>query len=226
MMTNRASVLSKTKIVDLTRTVCASMPMFPGSEKPKLAAIASCSKDGFSETLLTLSSHTGTHMDAPAHVFAGRATLDALPAAMFTGRALVIDCSDLKEGSRVTMEQVARKGHLAEKADFLLFRTGWDKRWGKKSYFGDYPCIDEEVADFVSASRKKGLGVDVMGVDPISDENLTIHKRLFRERDLVVIENLCNLDEIDVGLVTICALPLKFKNSDGAPARVIAILDR
>jgi kynurenine formamidase len=45
-------------------------------------------------------------------------------------------------------------------------------------------------------------------------------------RDLVVIENLCNLDEIDVGLVTICALPLKFRHSDGAPARVIAILDR
>jgi kynurenine formamidase len=156
MMTNRASVLSKTKIVDLTRTVCASMPMFPGSEKPKLAAIASCSKDGFSETLLTLSSHTGTHMDAPAHVFAGRATLDALPAAMFAGKALVIDCSDLKEGSRVTMEQVARKGHLAEKADFLLFRTGWDKRWGKKSYFGDYPCIDEEVADFRIRQPQKG----------------------------------------------------------------------
>ena len=226
MMTNRASVLSKTKIVDLTRTVCASMPMFPSSEKPKLAAIASCSKDGFSETLLTLSSHTGTHMDAPAHVYAGRPTLDRLPATQFTGRALVIDCSDLAEGERIGIARVTRRGHLAEKADFLLFRTGWDKRWGKKSYFGDYPCIDEEVADYIAASGKKGVGVDVMGIDPIADEKLTIHKRLFKTRDLVIIENLCCLEEIEAGLVTFFALPLKFSKSDGAPVRAAAILDR
>lgn len=226
MMTNRTGVPSKTRLVDLTHTIAASMPMFPGSAKPLLERTAYCGRDGFMETLLTLSSHTGTHMDAPAHVYAGRATLDRLSASQFTGRALVIDCSDLQAGERIGLERVTRRGHLAEKADFLLFRTGWDKRWGKKSYFGDYPCIDEEVADYAAGSGKKGVGVDVLGVDPIADEALTIHKRLMKDRDLVIIENLCNLDEIDAGLVTFFALPLKFKNSDGAPVRAAAIMDR
>ena len=51
-------------------------------------------------------SHTGTHMDPPAHLYEGRTTLDQFPAEQFTGRALVIDCRDLAEGDAITMDRV------------------------------------------------------------------------------------------------------------------------
>ena len=65
----------------------------------------------------------------------------------FRAGALVIDCCDLAEGSAITMEKLRKTGGKADRADFLLFNLGWDKRWGTEDYFGDYPCLDDETLD-------------------------------------------------------------------------------
>lgn len=54
---------------DLTHTISEDMPVFPGSETPKLTTKSTYEKDGFKETLLQMYSHVGTHMDPPAHIF-------------------------------------------------------------------------------------------------------------------------------------------------------------
>ena len=84
------------KVIDLTHTIQEEMPVFPGTEPPALMQAASCEEDGFREILLKLTTHTGTHMDSPAHIFPDGITLDQFPADQFMGRALVIDCRDLK----------------------------------------------------------------------------------------------------------------------------------
>ena len=213
------------KVIDLTHTISENMPVYPGTERPKLEVANTYEKDGFKETLLTMFSHTGTHMDPPAHLFAKRTTLDSFPVEQFVGKGLVIDCSDLQEGEKITMRYIERVKEKANQAQFILFRTGWDRRWGTNSYFGEYPYITEEVAEYLIHSNKKGVGLDVIGIDPISDENLTIHRKLFSETDIVVIENLTCLGEIGNELFTFCALPIKYSNSDGAPVRAIALLD-
>lgn len=83
------------------------------------------------------------------------------------------------------MDFIRIHGSKAEEADFLLFNLGWDKRWGKDAYFGDYACIDDEVLDYIIAGNYKGIGFDVIGLDPIADENLTRHKKLFKETEIV-----------------------------------------
>lgn len=213
------------KVIDLTHIISESMPVYPGTEGPKLEIANIYEKHGFKETLLTMFSHTGTHMDPPVHLFAQRTTLDSFPAEQFVGKGLVIDCSDLQEGQRITMSYIESVKEKADEAEFILFHTGWDKRWGTSSYFGKYPYITEEVAEYLIHSKKKGVGLDVIGIDPISDENLTIHRKLFCKTDIVVIENLTGLGAIGNDLFIFCALPLKYENSDGAPIRAIAILD-
>lgn len=213
------------KIIDLTHTIAEGMPVYPGTEGPSLKPASSYEKDGFKETLMTMYSHTGTHMDAPAHLFAHRTTLDAFDVAQFVGKALVIDCTDLGEGDKITLEKIKSARGDADDADFLLFRTGWDQRWGRCEYFGDYPALTAEAADYIIKSGKKGVGLDVIGIDPIADSNLTIHKQLFQESEIVVIENLKNLNLAGSGLFTFCALPMKYQNADGAPIRAIAILE-
>lgn len=213
------------RVIDLTYTIAEDMPVYPGTERPILAQANTIEKDGFKETLLTMFSHTGTHMDAPAHLFPGKSTLDGMPIEQFVGKAFVIDCAGLKEGERITMEFINRDRALADEAEFILFRLGWDKYWGTDLYFGDYPHIDDEVIEFLLESDKKGVGLDVIGIDPIADENLTIHKRLLANKEIVVIENLRNLELCGKGLFTFFALPLKYLNSDGSPIRAIAILD-
>lgn len=210
------------KVIDLTHTIQEDMPVYPGTETPRLAPANSYEKDGFKETKLTMFTHTGTHMDPPAHLFPDRTTLDQFPADQFIGMALVIDCRELKEGDAITMAHLRQYGEKVDLADFLLFNLGWDKFWGTDAYFGDYPCIDEEVLDHIIAGRYKGIGFDVIGLDPIADENLTRHKKLFREKDIVNIENLKNLHLCGDDLFHFSCFPLKIDNCDGSPIRAVA----
>lgn len=210
------------RVIDLTHTISEGMPVYPGAEPPILAGASTCEKDGFRETRLTMCTHTGTHMDAPAHLFDGRTALDAFPASQFIGRALVIECSDLSEGGAITLERILQYGKDAEIADFLLFHLGWDRRWGTAAYFGDYPCLDDAAMDYIIAGDYKGIGFDVISLDPIADENLTRHKKLFRNKDIVNIENLRDLSLCGKGLFSFGCFPLKLRNCDGAPARAVA----
>ena len=209
-------------ILDLTYVISPHMPVYPGTEGPTLSPACTHEKDGFQETLLSMYSHTGTHMDAPAHVLAGRASLDELPASQFVGKATVIRCDDLGEGGKITMEHL-RKNPAAEQADFLLFHTGWGKYWGKPEYFGNYPCVTNQVVDFLIQTGKKGVGLDTISLDPIA--SLTLHRQLLSTNKAVIIENLCNLDKLPQGLFTFCALPLRYENADGSPIRAVAILE-
>lgn len=213
------------KVIDLTHTICENMPVYPRTEPPTLEPSSTYAENGFKETKVTLFTHIGTHMDPPAHIFPGRTTLDQFPAEQFIGKALVIDCRDLKPGSSITMASLVKYGTTVKSADFLLFNLGWDKFWGTDAYFGDYPCIDEEVIDFIIHGHYKGIGFDVIGLDPIADENLTRHKKLFQSTDIINIENLCNLDQCGADLFWFCCCPLKLDDCDGAPIRAIAWFD-
>ena len=213
------------KIYDLTHYISEDMPVYPGTAGPKFSPANSYETDGFQETLMTMYTHTGTHMDPPAHLFSGRTTLDQFPITQFVGKALVIDCSDLKEGQPITMRYIDRQKERAEKADFLLFYTDWEQYWGTEKYFADYPCIDVEVADYLICNNKKGVGLDTIGLDPVADSNLTLHKRLFKKNEIVIIENLMNLHLLGNELFTLCALPIKHVHADGSPIRAIAMLE-
>ena len=211
-------------VIDLTHTISENMPVYPGTEAPKLTVPCTVFKDGFRETLLHLFSHTGTHIDAPAHLYENGKTLERFDASRFVGSALVIDCTGLSEGERIDMGFIRAGGELADKADFLLFRTDWDSKWGTDAYFGAFPCITEEVADFIVSSGKKGVGLDVISIDPIGAD-LTNHRKILSQNTTFIIENLCKLKSVGSGLFTLIVSPLKFENADGAPTRALAIID-
>jgi len=210
------------KVIDLTHPITPDMPVYPGTEKPVFTPANSYEKDGFKETKISMFTHTGTHMDPPAHLYAGRTTLDQFPIDQFIGRALVIDVRHLKEGEKITMKEIEKYASLPEKADFLLFNLGWDKKWGTDAYFGDYPCVDDEVLSYIMNGNFKGIGFDVIGLDPISDVNLIRHNRLFKEKDIVNIENLKNLDLCGNNLFNFSCFPLNIADSDGSPIRAVA----
>ena len=214
------------KVVDLTHVISEEMPVYPGTEGPKLEIVNTLEEHGFIETMLNVVSHTGTHMDPPGHLIAGKTLLDEFPASQFVGKGLVIDCTMYKEGDRIPMDTINKVRAKADAAEFLIFRTGWDKYWtaGEK-YFGDYPYLSDEITQYVIDTRKKGVGFDTIGIDPVWDKKLILHKKLFNAYDVVIIENLTNLDQCKDDIFLFCALPLKYRKSDGAPIRAVGILD-
>ena len=213
------------RVIDLTHTIQENMAVYPGTDPPKFLPANSYEKDGFRETLLQMFTHTGTHIDPPSHLYADRTSLDQFPASQFIGKALVVDCRDLREGEAITLDKVKKYGEKANRADFLLFNLGWDKRWGEESYFGDYPCIDSDTLEFIIRGTYKGIGFDTIGLDPIRDTNLTRHKKLFRSRDIVNIENLKNLELCGNDLFWFGCFPLRLRDCDGSPIRAVAWFD-
>ena len=147
-------------------------------------------------------------------------TLDSFPASQFIGTALVIDCTALCDGESITMATLAPYGEDVFRAEFLLFYTGYDRHWGTDAYFGDFPCIDGEVLELILRGNYKGIGFDTISLDPM--ESLARHRLLFSEKNILNIENLCNLGALPRALVMFACLPIKVKDSDGAPARAIA----
>lgn len=211
------------KVIDLTHVITEIMPVYPGTEPPRLETANTYEKDFFKETKMTMFTHTGTHVDPPAHIFAGRTTLDQFPADQFLGKALVIDCRELQEGQHITMDHIRKYGEKARQADFLLFNLGWDRYWGTETYFGNFPCMDMEVLEFILAGNYKGIGVDTISIDPIDD--LTRHRILFREKDIINLENLKDLHLCGDDLFHFSCYPLKLEDSDGSPVRAIAWFD-
>jgi len=212
------------RIIDLTHTVKETMPLYPGTPSPTLDPVYTCEANGFRETRLQLFSHTGTHTDAPAHLFANGSFLEEYSADRFCGTALVIPCRDLNVGEEVSPERILSYGRDAESAEFLLFDFGWDRHWGKKEYFEGYPCLSLEAAAYLAQTKKKGIGFDTLSADPVTDPSLPRH-RLLLGGDCLILENLRNLDQVGQKLFLLSALPLKFQGSDGAPTRAVAIVE-
>ena len=208
------------RVVDFTHVLRREMPVYPGTPLPELTVASTWERDGFHETRLTLHSHTGSHMDAPAHLFPAGATLDALPPARFAGTALVVPCAGA--GAVLHMDLLAPVKDAADRADFLLFHTGWDRLWGRAAYFEGYPVPGEDVVDYLLASGKKGVGLDTVSVDPVGDWDLPIHRRLL-SGGLVIVENLTNLAAAGGEPFTFCALPLHYEKADGAPVRAVGL---
>lgn len=209
-------------IIDLTHTITTDMPMYPGTTAPLMTATGTLTRTGSRETQIQLSSHTGTHMDAPAHILRDGTYLDVLPASQFCGRAAVVDVSDLSAGSVITAAFLRSLNGALRCADFVLFYTGWEKKWGCESYFEDsFPVPDEEAARYLVSCGLKGVGTDALSIDTLRDHTFPAHRTLLGG-GLVILESLCLRKVVGRSDVMLFALPLKFEKADGAPVRAIA----
>lgn len=209
-------------LIDMTHTITPDIPIYPGTPVPDLSPACTLTKDGFRETLLTFSSHTGTHMDAPAHLLRDGRTLDDMPMSQFSGRATVLDVSE--EGSVITEAFLRSNYEAIHCADFILFYTGWEERWGTERFLEDtFAVPDEDAVKYLLSRGLKGVGTDAVSIDRISDSRLPNHHALLRD-SVVSIENLCLKKVRGRKDFLFFALPLKFRNADGAPVRAFAEL--
>lgn len=211
-------------LIDLTHTLTEQAEVFPGSKPPSLSTVAEVETDGFKESELTFYSHTGTHVDAPSHIYKDRLFLEEVPVSQLIGKACLIDATEVIDRS-ITLEHLEPVLKEAREADFLIFYTGWGRKYGSEGYFYDYPLLSDEVLDFILETEKKGIGSDTMSLDDVFHDQVRRHRKLLKDQDILIFENLTNLDLIRTTTFTFIGLPLKYKNSDGAPVRAVAMVE-
>lgn len=207
-------------LIDMTHAITPDIPVYPGDPAPVLSKLATLTKNGYRSTSLGLSSHTGTHMDAPSHLLPDGRSLDQMPMSQFSGRATVLDVS----GEAVITEAFLRSNYDAIYcADYILFYTGWEDRWGTEDFLEDaYPVPDEAAARYLVSRGLKGVGTDALSVDRLSGPQ-TVHTTLLKS-GAVILENLCLKKVRGRRDFLFFALPMKFENADGAPVRAFAEL--
>lgn len=206
---------------DLSHTLEPGMPYFPGTEPTVISRPFTVASHGFAEQRVSMLTHSGTHMDAPAHILEGGPTLERLGLSHFIGSARVIDCS-AAHGRAIDLADLQPWGASLVGKDFVVLHTGWCRHWGEPAYFRDYPVLTEEAASWLAAFQFKGVGIDTISFDAHDSSALPIH-RIFLGRDIVLVENLVNLDKIPDQEFLFCCLPLKIAETDGAPVRAVAL---
>lgn len=209
------------KVVDLSYSIHPDMPLFPGMTKPVFTKMFSIPEWGFREINLQLASHTGTHLDCPAHMLEDGLTLDSLPVSSFLGKGLVVDCRSCR--GEITLQHVKNNLHKEEDTAFILLYTGWSRKWGKEGYFSGYPVLTQEAAAFLTGLSLKGIGADVISVDAPDSRDFPIHHTFF-QANMLVVENLTGLEDLLNRGFLFISLPLPIKGGEGSPVRALAVI--
>ena len=209
-------------VLDLTHPLAPGMPVYPGADAPDLRQVSTVARDGWNEKWIGLSSHHGTHMDAPAHMIEGAPTLDRMEPGRFLGRGWVVDVA-ARSGGSIGLADLEAHREAIDGCDFVLFHSGWSARWGRPDYFRDFPVLAPDAARWLGERGLKGVGFDAISADPVGGA-CPIHLILLGA-GLVLVENLTGLGALLGRRFQFVCLPLKVEGADGSPVRAIALLD-
>lgn len=210
------------KLIDLTHPIAPNMPVYPGTEPPVFITGCSLEEAGFLEKKITFYSHTGTHIDAPAHLLKGHNTLDMLALDHFFGSALLLNFCNLTSKT-IGVQELDPHQDTIRQVQFLLLHTGWSRYWGSEKYFIDYPVLSLEAANWLSRFDIKGFGLDTISADGADTKEYPVHKTLL-QHNIIIIENLTNLATLPGNQFEFSCFPLSFADADGSPVRAVAYI--
>jgi len=172
---------------------------------------------------ITLGSHTGTHIDAPAHAVAGALTLDKIPLSNFIGPCWVLDFSKEDGNKSVTKEMLENKlkDKNIEKGERILLKTKNSLR-GFKEFYDDYVYLDGDAADYLGSLSVLLVGIDALSIKARGGSDHRPHTSLLA-KNIPIVEGL-DLVSVKEGKYELVCLPLNFTDIDGAPARAVLII--
>lgn len=201
---------------------------------------------GWAAEILEISTHAGTHLDAPYHYYpttAGKPamTVEELPLDWFYGDGVVLDFTHKKSGEAVTVEEVKEaleKIEYSLKAgDIVCLMFGADKRYGEASYWTDFAGMSAEATHWIIDQGVKVIGTDAMGFDiPFekirsnfeetkNKEAIWEAHRVGMEKPYCQIEKMANLEQLPSHGFKIACFPIPIEKASAGWVRPIAIIE-
>ena len=213
------------RVHDLSRPLETGMPVFPDDPPVSITPHTDFETDGYRVSTLHLSTHSGTHLDAPSHTEPSGATIDDVPVERFRFDAALVDCTDHDRREEIGRSVLPDPPDV----DLVVFRTGWARYWGKGTYL-DHPFLSPAVAEWCG-EHGYSVAIDCLNPDPTPSPNagptepdgFPVHRAVLGAGNLII-ENLTSLENLPRRF-DLHALPLPISDGDGAPARVVAVTD-
>jgi arylformamidase len=166
---------------------------------------------------VSMITHTGTHIDAPAHFILGGTTIDAVPLDTFMGPARVIE---IRDETSITVDELASSDIRTDER--LLFKTRNSSRvYETDEFVTDYVFMTTETARYLAEKKVRLVGIDYITVGGFDDRegNREVHRILLRNE--ISILELINLSGVKAGAYELSAVPLRMENGDAGPCRAI-----
>ena len=209
-------------LIDLSHPLADGQLNFPLDPKIRVTPYHRVSSIGYNLAEMSMSTHQGTHLDAPYHFFDDGRTLDQIPLDRFCGPAALVDLAPggaLEPKTRITAAMLEPHQEVFRPGARVIYRTGWERMFGREEFFTDFPDLTLEAARFIASRRIGLLGMDTP--TPSSDWLECHHILLGRGVEIVIVEALKSLDRLPREF-TLIAFPLPLAGRDGSPIRAVA----
>jgi arylformamidase len=203
------------KLIDLTVPLSPSLAAYPGDPPFEMGhSHRIADGDAYNAATLSLSAHTGTHVDAPYHLLADGATVDQLPLEVLVGRARVLEIGAREAIERDELESSDLRDDLR-----VLLKTRMSGQLRHTEVIEDHVHLSVDAARYLVQAGIKLVGIDYLSVDAFGSEDYPVHQLLL-EAGIVIVEGL-DLSQAEPGDYEMMCLPLLVAGGDGAPARVL-----
>ena len=214
------------KLLDLTLIISENIPTFPGSPQPSFVQDKNIKNDGYNSELLFLSSHTGTHLDAPYHFQEKGEKIHEISLKRLVSSAILV--KSRKKGdqpiTKTDIQKFEKKHGKIPSGSTVIFWTGWQKMIKNNSYFIRNPGLSTAAAKYLVSKKINLVGTDSPSIDLGKDKRFPVH-HIFSKNNVLIVENLTNLEKIRSSKFHFVVLPLKLKGATGSPVRAIAFVE-
>jgi arylformamidase len=204
--------------LDVTAALSARLPAYPGDRPFSLCWDQRLEKGGACNlSSLGMSSHAGTHVDAPLHFVPGGAPVDLLPLETFRGPCRVVEIADERKAGLPELKALLRDG-VPER---LLLRTSNSRRglMARREFAEDFAYLAPEAAEWLVAEGVRLVGIDYLSIERFGFTSPDTH-RVLLGAGVPIIEGL-DLSAAGPGEFDLLCLPLRVEGADGAPARAV-----
>jgi arylformamidase len=202
-------------LYDATRPLSPSIPIYPGDPPVEITPVAQLAwGDAANVSRVVLTSHSGTHIDAPRHFFQHGTTVDTVDIHVLIGPARVYDMPgpnhiDVDDVRALDLHGVSR----------VMFKTRNSALWERPGFQSDYIALTADAAQVLTERHVGLVGIDYLSIDAYTAMDYPVHRTLLGA-GVIILEGL-DLRRVPPGDYDIYALPLLLEAGDGAPARVI-----
>lgn len=204
-------------LIDISVPLHNGMVVWPGDQPLSLERMRFLERDGANVSRLSLSLHTGTHVDPPAHFVRGGRTVDDLPLDVLVGPADVIDLSGVERIAAADLEA----SPIPADCRRLLLRTRNSRYWALRdtAFHPDYVALLPDAAQWVIDRGIQLVGIDYLSIEARGLPGHPVHQALL-EAGVIIVETL-NLTCAAPGRYQLACVPLRIAGGDGAPARAL-----
>lgn len=200
-------MIGRNMIIDATRSLTRNNVVYPGDIPPDFHQE---DRGQYLLTEMSLSTHSGTHIDAPSHYLKDRRSIETIPFELLMGRCTVFDLGGI-DGQIESFHLEKRRGDLKK----ILIKTNFSE---KSDFDPGYVALSLSAAAAVVESGVHCVGIDSPSIEPFSGDG-SVHRMLLG-RGVAVIE-LLDLSAVQEGEYWMIALPLRLDGLDGSPCRVL-----